>query len=186
MVEENLTDYRIAKQKALHRIGGDSHVPLPTNADIHAAVLDYLAIFGGNEHASQLLSLRKIALNAMRLLADFSPKLVGAVATGAITKSHRIQLHVFTDSSEQVDMFFLNRAIPFEQDERIYRYAGGKTRNIPLLKFDADGVGVDVAIFDEGGRRQKPLSPLDGNPVKRLSESQLLALIETGDSVKNS
>ena len=61
-------------------------------------------------------------------------------------------------------------------------YSDGRAQDIPLLRFNAGGVGVDIAIFDELGRRQKPLSPADGQPMQRLDRARVEALLgEDGD-----
>lgn len=182
LVEERLTDYRLAKQKASQRLGLSLRTAMPANADIQAAVLEYQQLFGGDAYHAQLRRMRKTALEVMTLLADFSPRMVGAAATGAAHGGHRLQLHCFTDMAEALDLFFLERGIAFETGERRYRFSDGRTQDIPLLHFDAGGVGVDIAIFDELGRRQKPLSPADGQPVRRLDRARVEALLhEDGD-----
>jgi hypothetical protein len=165
---ELLTDYRQAKRKAAQRLGLPPNAPLPDNAAIHAAVIDYQRLFGGEEYLHQLQALRATALSAMRLLAEFSPRLVGAVVSGAVTAAHRVQLHVFSDAAEAVDVALLNRRIDFEPGERVYRVGDGREQSIPLLRFEIDGCGIDVAVFEDDERRRAPLNPLDGRPFQRL------------------
>src|SRR5260221_2967487 len=86
--EDGLSDYRLAKQKAVERLGLGLGTPLPSNADIQTAVLQYQRIFGGRAYADRLTKLRRTAVQAMKLLAEFQPRLVGAVATGATTDAH--------------------------------------------------------------------------------------------------
>lgn len=183
--EERLTDYRLAKQKASRRLGLSLHTAMPANADIQAAVLEYQQLFGGDAYDHHLRKLRRTALEAMDLLADFGPRMVGAAATGAAHDGHRLQLHCFTDSAESLDMFFLERGIEFRTGERRYRFADGRTHDIPMLSFQAGDVGVDIAIFAELGRRQVPLSPTDGQPMKRIDRDRVAALLdrdEPGDA----
>lgn len=177
LVEERLTDYRLAKQKASQRLGLSLRTAMPANADIQSAVLEYQELFGGDAYRTQLRQLRETALEVMTLLADFDPRLVGAAATGACHEGHRLQLHCFSDMAEALDIFFVERGIAFETGERRYRFADGRTLDIPLLHFSAGEVGVDIAIFDELGRRQRPLSPADGQPMKRLQRRQVEALL---------
>lgn len=176
--EEQLTDYRQAKLKALERLGLPARTPLPDNAAVHRAVLDWLRLFGGEAYAERLYRLRRTAVQILRGLAPFSPRLVGAVVSGAVNAAHRIQVHAFADQPESVDIFLLDRRQPFEQDERRYRYPDGREEAIPLLRFEWAGSGIDVAVFAEAGSRQAPLNPADGLPFRRLDLAAAEALLQ--------
>jgi len=180
LCEEAVIDYRTAKLKAAQRLGLSGNTPLPDNARIQAAVIDYQRLFGGREYAERLRQLRSTAVQAMRLLAEFQPRLSGAAVSGAITAAHRVQLHAFADKAEALDLFFEDRQIPYRQDDRVYRYANGNEENVPLLRFEAGEIGVDVAMFGEDDLRRAPLSPSDGLPAKRLTlaEAEALAKME--------
>jgi hypothetical protein len=166
--EDGLSDYRLAKQKAVDRLGLGFGTPLPSNADIQAAVLEYQRIFGGRAYADRLTKLRRTAVQAMKLLGGFQPRLVGAVASGATTDAHRVQLHCFADKPEEIDVLLESRGLKFEVSERRYRYSDGQAGDVPVLTFMAADVGVDVAIFPERSLRDPPLSPVDGQQQKRL------------------
>jgi hypothetical protein len=182
LCEEAVLDYRTAKLKAAQRLGLGGNAPLPDNASIQAAVIDYQRLFGGQEYAQRLRQLRHTAVQAMRLLAEFQPRLSGAAVSGAITEAHRVQLHVFADKPEALDLFFEHRGIPYRQDDRVYRYPSGSEESVPLLRFEAGEIGVDVAMFGEDDLRRAPLSPNDGLPAKRLNlvEAEALAREEVG------
>lgn len=175
--EDGLADYRLAKQKAVERLGLGFGTPLPSNADIQDAVIQYQRLFGGRAYAERLGKLRRTAVQAMRLLKDYRPRLVGAVATGATTDAHKVQLHCFADKPEQIDMLLEDCGLRFEVSERRYRLANGDNLDVPVLTFMAEDVGVDVAMFPERGMRDAPLSPADGQPMKRLelAAAELLA-----------
>ena len=74
--EDGLADYRLAKQKAVERLGLGFGTPLPSNADIQDAVIQYQRLFGGRAYAARLTHLRRTAVQAMRLLAEYQPRLV--------------------------------------------------------------------------------------------------------------
>jgi hypothetical protein len=176
--EEQLTDYRLAKQKAAERLGLPFKTPLPKNADIEAAVLEYQRLFGGREYSDRVRKLRQTALQAMRLFAAFEPRLVGGAVSGAVSDAHRVQLHAFCDKPEALDAFLHDRGIVYQQDEREYRYPDGRTEVIPLVRFEAGDVGVDVAAFRQGEERRLPLSPANGEPMRRLTATEIEALPE--------
>ncbi|MCI0749712.1 MAG: hypothetical protein L0Y32_04095 [Nevskiales bacterium] len=182
--EDGLSDYRLAKQKAVERLGLGFGTPLPSNADVETAVLRYQQLFGGRDYADRLTLLRQTALKAMRLLAEFQPRLVGAVATGATTDGHPVQLHCFADKPEQIDVLLESRGLAFEVSQRRYRYADGQTGDVPVLTFLAADINVSVAVFPERDLRRALLSPTDGQPVKRLDSTAVEALAaETPDVI---
>ncbi len=174
---ELLTDYRQAKRKAAQHLGLPAHAPLPDNAAVQDAVIDYQRLFGGEAYRDRLRRMRHTAVRAMQLLAAYSPRLVGAVVSGAVTAAHRVQLHLFADSAEAVDIDLLNRGIAFEPGERIYRYPDGRETPVPLLRLELDGVGIDLAVFAADDQRRAPINPLDGKGFRRctLAEAERLA-----------
>ncbi len=174
--EESVLDYRSAKLKAAQRLGLGPSSAMPDNGRIQAAVIDYQRIFGGAEYAEHLQRLRAAAVQAMRLLGPFAPRLVGAVASGAVTSAHRVQLHAFADKPESLDFFLQDHGIPYLQGERDYRYPDGSKSAVPLVRFEAGDIGIDVATFTLDDQRRAPLSPTDGLPTRRLTLAQAEAL----------
>ena len=81
------------------------------------------------------------------------------------------------------DYFLGSRDIPYEQDERDYRYSDGREQPVPLARFEAGEIGVDIALFGLDDLRRTPLSPADGLPMKRLklAEAEALAAIGAAD-----
>ncbi|WP_028081140.1 hypothetical protein [Solimonas soli] len=175
--EEALTDYRGAKLKALERLGLPPRTPLPDNARVEAAVIDYLRLFGGAAYETRLRRMRALAPRLMRRLESFEPRLTGGAVSGAVTAAHRLQLHVFADQAEALDVFLLELGIDFDEGERRYRYSDGREIAIPLARFELEGVGVDIAVFPHDELHRPPLSPNDGAPYRRLGldEAERLA-----------
>ena len=176
-VEEALTDYGQAKRRAAERLGLPARSPMPDNARVEAEVLAYQRLFGGAAYVARLRLLRQTAVQAMKLLARFEPRLSGAVVSGAISQAHRVQLHCFPDQPELVDVFLAERGFEVEPDERDYRFGDGRSERVPLACFQAGGVGVDVALFAPEQQRRAPLSQASGRPAPRLSlaEAEQLA-----------
>lgn len=170
--EEAVTDYRLAKRKAIERLGLPPNAPQPDNARVEAAVIEYQRLYGGREYADHLCAMRRVAVKALRLLASFEPRLVGAAVSGAVSTAHRVQLHAFADKAEQLDIFLQDRGIPYKEDERDYRYPDGSQATIPIVHFEADTVGVDVAMFPPDELRHPPLSPTNGLVMKRLTVAE--------------
>lgn len=175
--DEGYADYRAARAKAAERLGISPRSSPPDPRRIEAAVLQRHALFDAAAHALQLAAMRRTALRAMRLLSGYQPRLAGSSVTGAIGEGHRVQLHLVADMPETVEMLLHDRHIPFEQGERRYRLADGRDFCAALLSFEADTVGVDLAVFEPASLRHPPLSQIDGKPARRLTCEQLEALI---------
>lgn len=175
--EEALTDYHGAKLKAVTRLGLPPRTPLPDNARVHAAVVDYLRLFGGSAYQTRLQRMRRLAPQLMRRLRELEPRLTGGAVSGAVTAAHRLQLHVFADQPEALDIALFELGIEFDQGERRYRYSNGREVGIPLARFELDGIGIDIAVFPYDELHRPPLSPNDGLPYRRLdlAEAQRLA-----------
>lgn len=176
--DEGYTDYRPARTKAAERLGLGSRGSLPEYAAIERAVLDRQALFGGVAYVERLRAMRRTALSAMKLLASFRPQLAGGAVSGAIGKAHRVQLHVFSEVPEAVEIFLGDRSIHCEQAERRYRLASGREESIPLCRFEAEGIGIDIAVFEREAGGWTPLSIIDGKPVRRLDARQVQELLD--------
>ena len=174
--EEQLTDYGQAKRKAVQRLGGSAR-ELPDNAQIQQAVIEYQRLFGGEPYRTHLRRMRETALRMLKWLADFSPRLAGAAVSGAVTPAHRVQLHLFADKPESLDLFLHDHGAQFEQGERSYRYPDGREAKIPLACFEVSGIGVDAAVFAEDERHRPPLNPADGLAFRRLAPTEVEALL---------
>lgn len=175
--EESVWSYRNAKVKALQRLGLPPRSALPDNQHIQAAVIEYQRLYGGETYLQGLRKMRETAVHALRLLAPFSPRLTGAAVTGATTAGQRIQIHAFTEPPEAVDLLLEDLQIPYIQDERRYRYRNGGEQTVPLARFQAGEIGVDVAVFAPHQIKQTPLSPDDGLPMTRLRLNQVEELL---------
>jgi hypothetical protein len=177
---EALTDYRAAKLKALQRLGLPRSTALPENRLVDAAVIDYLRLFGGEAYRQRLQKMRALAPPVMRQFSAFEPRLTGGVVSGALTASHHLQIHLFAEQAELLDLFLIDRGIEFEVLERRYRYASGIEQAVPLLRFERAGLGIDLSVFTLDDLRRAPLNPNDGLPYQRLGLAKAEALTAAG------
>lgn len=178
IAEDGVRDYQLAKRKAAARLGvRDLHGNLPSNAEIEAALEERQRLFGGSAHGAGLDRLRRAAIEAMRLFADFEPRLVGPVLTGTATAHDAVQLHLFCDTPERVSMMLLERSIPHEEVERRAKRSSGEFDPVPGFRFLAGTVAVEAVVFDYDGLREAPASLIDGRPMRRASLREVEALL---------
>jgi hypothetical protein len=179
MAQQGIGDFLQAKRKAAERLGVDDAAVLPKNIEIEAALREYQRLFGGQSHDKTLKEQRKIALQAMQMLREFQPRLVGPVLTGTATDHSDINLHVFADTSESVVLRLMDVGVPHEVHERRVRMDAERTLSFPALRFDSKDWVIDAMVFPVDGIRQSPYSPVDGKPMKRADAREVLDLIDS-------
>lgn len=176
LLDEGLGDYRAAKLKAAQRLGLSGRRGLPRNIEVEDALRSRQRLFTGEAQRARLASLRRAALEAMRLLAEFRPRLVGSVLRGTAHAHSDVNLHLFSDSVEEVVFRLLDAGVPFRQGERSLRCNGG-CRGYPALRYVMDDVEIELVIFPYDGLRQAPISPVDGRPMQRMGRRELERLL---------
>ena len=180
LAEEGIRDYLAAKRKAMDRLNVDraqSRRVLPNNVEIQEALGEHQRLFQSQSQPERLRELRETALQAMRLLEGFSPRLVGGVLDGSATLHAGVNLHVFADPPEAVLMFLMDQGIPVETDERRLRRHDGSYASYPVYRFLAGDVSVDITLFEDRERAHPPRSPVDGGPMPRASLAEVEALL---------
>jgi hypothetical protein len=177
MREQGVDDFLLAKRKAAERLGVTDASILPRNTEIEAAKVAHQRLFAAERHEADLVALRRAALEAMRLMADFQPRLVGPVLAGTASAHSEISLHLFADTPETVSMRLEERGVPHEVQERRFRYERDRTVSYPAIRFVAGRQAVDAVVFPLDGIRQAPASPVDGKPMRRASAADVEALL---------
>jgi len=178
MFEHGVDDYGLAKRKAAERLGADEYAVLPKNSEIDAALAEYQRLFAHDTHAETLAEKRRAALDAMQLLEEFEPRLVGPVLTGTATPHQEISLHVFSDSAEAVSLKLLDDHIQFRVAEHRVKMTSDRVLPCPAIQFSVFDHDVEATVFPRDGIRQAPLSPSDGRPMRRASTNEVRALLE--------
>lgn len=181
IIDQGLRDYGVAKSKAAERLGLNNRGALPGNAEIEQALAEHLQLFRGDSHPGLIQRLRVTAMQAMQLLADYSPRLVGPVLAGTADENSAINLHVFADSSEEIALYLDDQGLACQLYER--RLKSRRGRNVrpnvyPGYRFTYAAETVEATVFPVDGIRQAPISPIDGKPMSRLNAKALQALLQ--------
>jgi hypothetical protein len=177
MREQGVDDFLLAKRKAATRLGVTDASILPRNTEIEAARVAHQRLFRAERHELDLAHVRRTALEAMRLMADFQPRLVGPVLAGTASAHSEINLHLFAETPEAVSLRLEERGVPHEVVERRLRYERDRMVSYPAIRFVAGRQTVDAVVFPLDGIRQSPSSPVDGRPMRRASVADVEALL---------
>lgn len=144
---------------------------------LEVEVRQYQLVFRPDQQ-NVLRELRAEALKAMDFLAEFSPRLVGAVLSGTADRQSTVTLHLFADTPEEVMTFLLSRNIPFTESDRRYQYRSGRQERVPVLSLVANDVPFDLVVFGRIGIKEAPVGSGQGSLMSRASPSRLRSLLD--------
>lgn len=181
MYEEEINEYRDAKRKAAKQFGPEKVLSLgshlPSNAEIHEELQRLIGLYEEKVLPERLLRMRILALRYMELLEPFSPYLVGSVLGGAVTERSDIDLHLFAESSEDVEEYLKGKGISFEQEVVTIR-RGGEFFEYPHLYIDDEGVIIECSVYPHEDVRRRSKSSITGRPIERANAKKLRKIIE--------
>jgi hypothetical protein len=180
MAEDGVEDFATAKRKAARQLGAGDTQSLPNNDEIETELRVYQSLYQGEEQRERLRHLRSQALEAMEQLAEFKPYLTGPVLKGTAGRYADIDLQVFADSGKDLEIFFLNRNIPYQSSE-LRHYSGDQMRAVSVLSLDWGGTPVRIAVYwPDDERRRVKTSPL-GRPLERAGLDAVRTLVARGE-----
>lgn len=176
MVQDGIEDYAAAKRKAARQAGLTDSRQLPTNEEVDAALKTYQTLYCADAHRERLQALREHALDVMRDLERFNPYLTGSVLTGSAGKYADINIHLYTDDAKGVQMFLLDRDIPYRTGQ-CRMYCGTETRIVPLFVIDDEGTEIQLAVLALDDLRLPVRTTPDGKAVERARAPAVAALL---------
>jgi hypothetical protein len=175
IAEDGMQDYAAAKRKAARQIGvPDSH-SLPSNAEVETALRAYQELYQKDEQPARLKCLRQEALAAMQLLERFNPHLTGSVLSGTATRHSDINLQLFTDNVKDVELFLLNRGMPYETGEKRFRI-NDETLPVPTFTLQGETAEIRLAVFGTDDLRKNAAAGKAPDRAKIRQVEAILAI----------
>src|SRR5207245_1029997 len=184
MAEDGIDDFALAKRKAARQLGASDTQSLPRNDEIEAELRAYRALYQAEEHPRLIDELRRIALDAMRALEQFSPYLTGPVLKGIASPYAEIDLQLFPDSAKDVEIFLLDRNIAFSTQEG-RRYSGDRSRAVSLISLVWQGVPLRLAVFDPRDERLALKTSQAGKVIERAGIAEVSAILSSDNEAKS-
>jgi len=183
LIAEEGLDYASAKRKAYTRVTGGrghrvSHEALPSNEDLEQAVRDYQSIFQSEHQPARCSTLRKKALELMRLLAEFSPMVTGAIVNGTAGEHSDIHLQCFVDNAKALGIFLLNQNIKSDAASLPHNRKGQPP--VEALVIQWMGELAVIAVYPEVDARGARRPDATGR-LQRLDCAGLEALLQQSD-----
>ena len=170
IAEDGALDYSLAKRKAARQLGMDNLRALPDNDEIEEALRVHQSLYQGDEQPERLRYLREEALKVMRLLAGFRPYLRGSALKGTAGRYSSIELQLFIDDSKELELYLLNRDIPYEVTQE---------RGVPIFNLNWEDTPLNLAVHPFNAERIATTA--SGRPVERASITGLQKLLEAED-----
>jgi hypothetical protein len=187
MAEEGISDYAFAKKKAGRQISIVDIDCLPTNAEIEEEIKLYHEIYHADDQPEALRLLRNDALVAMQMLEKFDPHLTGPVLDGTAGRYAETNIHLFTDSIKEVEMFLLNNQVHYETDEKSYRVSndkksfdkkGNDRKKVPVFTLEGPNGLIKLSVFEIDDKRLPTKHNANGGNATRANSAAVKALIQ--------
>lgn len=175
--EQGLTNFRSAKEKAVTRLGLEQQGALPSNEEVEHALAERHRIFHGDTHEAHVARLRQAALDLMRPLDRFEPRLAGPVLNGSATEHAVVDLHVFSDAPEDVGAEIEALGLTYRPVEYRLRLRRDEMEMFPGYRVRGPECEFALTVFPERLRGHAPLSPVDGRPMRRATARDVEALL---------
>lgn len=175
MAEDGITDYGFAKRKAARNLGlGETDV-LPANDEVESELRIYQSLYQSEEQPARLLELRRDALEAMDLLAEFQPYLTGAVLDGTAGRYAGIELEVFADSAKDVEIALLSRGISYVPDEKMRHRPGAPEAQ---LRLEWNGAPLRISVYPRQAERQPRAGGQPSRAPNRAGRATVVELLK--------
>jgi hypothetical protein len=180
MYREGVTQYFDAKRIAARRVLGARAKQaryraedLPSNGEIRAALLTLVSRSEGAEREARLFAMRVLALEVMRALVDWHPRLIGSVWSGHARRGSDVDVHVFGDL-DALTRELTRLGWAFFPEEVLIRVPDG-FRVYHHLHVTDRQVPVELSVYGAHERHQVTRSSVDGSPIDRVSAARLEA-----------
>jgi hypothetical protein len=176
MAEDGIDDFALAKRKAARSLGAAETEALPGNDEIEAELRAYRDLYQAEEHPQRITELRALALEAMRAFESFHPYLTGPVLKGTAGPYAEIDLQLFPESSKEIEMFLLERNIPFATQET-RRYSGDRVHAVGVFTLLWQDTPLKLSVFDPRDERVALKTSQAGRVMDRAGIAEVGALL---------
>ncbi len=171
------SEYYTAKRKAAKRLCRQRIKPedLPSNAEIRDQIQLFARLHEGARRTEHLRDMRIEALQLMRILRAFRPRLIGSVMTGHVRKGSDIDIHLFTDSVGLVTDLLEQEGYQFDVERKqIVKHNEARVfTHIHVY----DRFNFELTVYPEDKAHYVFKSSITGKAIERASIRELEELM---------
>lgn len=167
-------EYFHAKREAARRLGATR---MPTNREIHDELIRQAELLGGGDRQKRLETMRRVALEYMRLLGEHEPRLIGSVLTGHIREGSDIDLHFYTDDPLGLYDALEEAGVSFEVETVTSRKRGEIMEFVHVYVLDPRGHTLECTVYPKSWLYSQPRSGITGGLLQRAPVSEVEGLL---------
>lgn len=178
MYQRQESEYLRAKIKAARRCfrGRVKPADLPSNAEIRDEIQSFARLYEGDRRTENLREMRFAALQLMRLLHNFRPRLIGSTLTGHVRRGSDVDIHVFSDSLEAVTAILEQHGAPFDVERKRVR-KDGQERTFTHIHV-RDRWPIEITMYAANKAHYVFKSSITGKAIERASIAELEHFLE--------
>lgn len=175
LYHRHFKEYYQAKREAAKRLG-TRH--LPTNREIHQQLMLLAERLDGDRYRRSLAKMRRAALELMRLLEDFAPRLIGSVWTGSIRKGSDIDLHLFAEELDDVLAVLDGASIAYEV-ERVHSRKHQEIMEFIHVRLENfRSFPVEMTVYPPEWLHTRPRCGITGGPMARGTIAEVQRVLQ--------
>jgi len=180
------SSYAGARRKLTQRLHLGRADALPTDLDIETALREHQRLFQSHSQPMALTLLRRAALDAMRAMAQFQPRLFGPVLDGTADQYSSVDMQLHCDEPEAVLRFLEEHGISARaRAQRVWR-ALDQVIECPRFDFTQDEIAFRLTILPTQCLRQAPRSSRDEPLIARATAEDLDRLLDKAPATPQS
>jgi len=178
MYERTETEYYRAKMKAARRvaIGWVKPADLPSNAEIRDQIELLARMHQRDQRDVGLREMRLDALQMMRTLRRYRPRLVGSVLTGHVRQGSDIDLHIFAERVEGVTGLLDAEGMIYDLQQKQVLKEGQYRLDTHIHV--RDRYLFELTLYAGDRLHQVPKSSITGKRIERASIAELEQLLK--------
>jgi predicted nucleotidyltransferase len=180
MYREGVKEYFNAKRIAAKRILGKTEAKatvrfrphdMPSNGEIKEELVKLASLAEGDDREARIFAMRVTALDCMKKLERFEPRLIGSVASGKIRQGSDIDLHVFTNDFDVLEAELKRLGWVYEHEDVLIQ-KNGTYREFTHYYVDV-GFPLELSVYGLEERRITTRSSVSGKPIERVGVARL-------------
>ena len=177
IISQGIENFSDAKNKAAKNLNIENLGCLPSNYEIEKCLKEHYQLFVPVTHAEYVELMRATAIEIMNLFIDFQTYVVGPVVSGTASSSSSINIHLSSEDVYDVTHILDKNKIKYKFFDKKIKFNKKVDKVFCGISLLYRNMVVEIVMFNSKDIKQRPLSRIDGKPIKRLKINSLKKLL---------